>query len=108
MPTVTLLLCLMGIGVGPSLVTLFSLAGHRAPRGRTASTMTILASALTLAQALSSAVTGAVAENVSVETALLFPAAAALLVLAMAAVNASRTTRWDARSALTPAADSAV
>ncbi|KTS07333.1 MFS transporter [Microbacterium testaceum] len=94
-PTVTLVLCLMGIGVGPSLVTLFSLAGHRAPRGRTASTMTVLASALTLAQALSSAVTGAVAEQVSVETAMLFPAVAALLVLAMAWVNASRSSRWD-------------
>lgn len=94
--TVTVVLCLMGIGVGPSLVTLFSLAGHRAPRGRTASTMTLLASALTLAQALSSAVTGAIAENVSVATAMLLPAAAALLVLAMAAVNASSTPRWDA------------
>ena len=95
-PTVTLLLCLMGVGVGPALVTLFSLAGHRAPRGRSASTMTILGSALTLAQALSSAVTGAVAESVSVATAMLFPAAAALLVLAMAGVNASGSQRWDA------------
>lgn len=94
--TVTTVLCLMGIGVGPSLVTLFSLAGNRAPRGRTASTMTILASALTLAQALSSAVTGAVAESVSVQTAMLFPAVAALLVLAMAALNASAAPRWDA------------
>lgn len=97
-PTVTLVLCLMGIGVGPSLVTLFSLAGHRAPRGRTASTMTVLASALTLAQALASAVTGAVAEQVSVETAMLFPAGAALLVLAMAGVNAARSDRWDERT----------
>jgi MFS family permease len=92
---VTVVLCLMGIGVGPSLVTLFSFAGHRAPRGRAASTMTILASALTLAQALSSAVTGAVAETVTVATAMLFPAAAALLVLAMAALNASASPRWD-------------
>jgi MFS family permease len=97
-PTVTLVLCLMGIGVGPSLVTLFSLAGHRAPRGRTASTMTVLASALTLAQALSSAVTGAVAEQVSVAAAMLFPAGAALLVLAMAVVNAARSPRWDRRA----------
>ncbi len=94
--TVTIVLCLMGIGVGPSLVTLFSLAGHRAPRGRTASTMTLLASALTLAQAVSSAVTGAIAEDVSVATAMLLPAGAALLVLAMAAVNASSAPRWDA------------
>lgn len=94
--TVTAVLCLMGIGVGPSLVTLFSVAGARAPRGRTASTMTLLASALTLAQAAASAVTGAVAESVSVSTAMLFPAAAALLVLATAAVNASASPRWDA------------
>ena len=93
--TVTVVLCLMGIGVGPSLVTLFSLAGHRAPAGRTATTMTLLASALTLAQALSSAVTGAVAERASVETAMLFPAGAALLVLAMAALNAVHARRWD-------------
>ena len=94
--TVTVVLCLMGIGVGPSLVTLFSLAGHRAPAGRTATTMTLLASALTLAQALSSAVTGAVAERASVESAMLFPAGAALIVLAMAAVNFVHARRWDA------------
>lgn len=93
--TVTVVLCLMGLGVGPALVTLFSLAGTRAPAGRTATTMTLLASALTLAQALSSAVTGAVAESLSVATAMLFPVAAASLVLAMAAVNASRARRWD-------------
>ena len=60
--------------------------------------MTVLASALTLAQALSSAVTGAVAEQVSVEAAMLFPAGAALLVLATAAVNAVRSPRWDRRT----------
>ena len=64
--------------------------------GRTATTMTLLASALTLAQALSSAVTGAVAERVAVETAMLFPAGAALIVLAMAAVNLVHAQRWDA------------
>lgn len=93
--TVTLVLCLMGVGVGPALVTLFSLAGHRAPRGRTASTMTLLASALTLAQAGASAVTGAIAESDSVQTAMLFPAAASVLVLAMAALNVSASPRWS-------------
>jgi len=43
-------------------------------------------------------VTGAVAEQVSVETAMLFPAGAALLVLAMAVVNAARSPRWDRRA----------
>ncbi|PVE62752.1 MFS transporter [Microbacterium testaceum] len=97
--TVTVVLCLMGIGVGPSLVTVFSLAGLRAPRGRSASTMTLLASALTLAQALSSAITGAVAESVSVEAAMLLPAVAAALVLATAVLNAAATRRWDAATA---------
>ncbi|WP_295791086.1 MFS transporter [uncultured Microbacterium sp.] len=97
--TVTVVLCLMGIGVGPSLVTVFSLAGLRAPRGRSASTMTLLASALTLAQALSSAITGAVAESVSVEAAMLLPAVAAALVLTTAVLNAAATRRWDAATA---------
>ncbi len=57
--TVTVVLCVMGIGVGPSLVTVFSLAGSARAARRSASTMTLLASALTLAQALSSAITGA-------------------------------------------------
>ncbi len=92
--TVTVVLCIMGLGVGPALVTLFSLAGTRAPSGRTATTMTVLASALTLAQALSSAVTGAVAEDASPATAMIFPAVAALVVLVMAALNASLTPRW--------------
>lgn len=97
--TVTVVLCVMGIGVGPSLVTVFSLAGLRAPRGRSASTMTLLASALTLAQALSSAITGAVAESVSVGAAMLLPAVAAALVLATAVLNAAATRRWDAATA---------
>ncbi|MEZ5214198.1 MAG: MFS transporter [Microbacterium sp.] len=67
-------LLLMGLGVGPTLVTLFSLAGARAPLGRAATTMTLLGSALTLAQALSSAFTGWLAEAVSLHAAMIVPA----------------------------------
>jgi len=74
-------LCIMGLGVGPTLVTLFSLAGDRAPLGREATTMTLATSALTLAQALASAVTGAVADDVSVGAAMMLPAVAAAFVL---------------------------
>ncbi|WP_454118240.1 MFS transporter [Microbacterium lacticum] len=81
-------LLLMGLGVGPTLVTLFSLAGERAPLGRAATTMTLLGSALTLAQALSSAFTGWLAEDVSVHAAMLVPAVAAALVLVCGVVNA--------------------
>lgn len=74
----------MGLGVGPTLVTLFSLAGERAPRGRSATTMTLLSSALTLAQALAAAATGWIAEEVSLGVAMAAPAAAAAVVLSLA------------------------
>lgn len=84
---VIVMLLLMGLGVGPTLVTLFSIAGHRSPTGRSATTMTLLGSALTLAQALSSAVTGAIAEAGDLRLAMMLPTAAAVLVLALGAVN---------------------
>lgn len=85
---VIVVLCLMGLGVGPTLVTLFSLAGERSPEGRSATTMTLVGSALTLAQAIASAVTGALAEATSASVAMLLPVGAALLVLALGVVNA--------------------
>jgi len=88
-------LSLMGLGVGPTLVTLFSLAGERSPAGRSATVMTLLASALTLAQAIAAAVTGALAEATSAETAMLLPLAASVLVLVLGVVNAGGE-RWFA------------
>lgn len=85
---VVVVLCLMGLGVGPTLVTLFSLAGERSPEGRSATTMTLVGSAVTLAQALASAGTGALAEATSASVAMLLPVGAALLVLALGTVNA--------------------
>ena len=86
--SVTVMLCLMGLGVGPTLVTLFSLAGERSPVGRSATTMTLLGSALTLAQAVASAVTGAVAEAHSAAVAMTLPVIAAVFVLALGVGNA--------------------
>jgi len=80
-------LLVMGLGVGPTLVTLFSLAGERSPRGRSATTMTLLSSALTLAQALAAAFTGWLADQVSLGAAMAVPAGAAALVLTLGAVN---------------------
>lgn len=91
--TVIVMLCLMGLGVGPTLVTLFSLAGDRSPEGRSATTMTLVGSALTLAQAIASAVTGALAEATSASVAMLLPVGAALLVLALGVVNAVASRR---------------
>lgn len=86
-------LLLMGLGVGPTLVTLFSLAGMRAPAGRAATTMTLLGSALTLAQALASAVTGWVADEFGVGVAMALPAGAAVLVLALGVAGAAGEVR---------------
>ncbi|MDF2492652.1 MAG: transporter, partial [Microbacterium sp.] len=68
------------------------------PTGRSATTMTLLASSLTLAQALSAALTGAVAESVSIPLALALPALAALLVLVFGVLNVT-VERHDQRVA---------
>jgi len=86
-PVVTVMLCLAGVGVGPTLVTLFSLAGERSPAGRSATTMTLLGSAVTLAQATASAVTGWVAEALSASAAMTLPLVAAALVLLLGGAN---------------------
>ncbi len=96
---VTVALLVMGLGVGPTLVTLFSLAGDRAPEGRTATTLTMLGSALTLAQALASATTGWIADTTSPRASMVLPLVAALLVLVFGAVNLflERRARLTAR-----------
>ena len=100
-------LLVMGLGVGPTLVTLFSLAGERAPLGRSATTMTLLSSALTLAQALAAAATGWIAEEVSLGVAMVVPALAAAIVLSLGVVNVAIARRGRAAPAR-PAADVAV
>lgn len=84
---VTVWLLIMGLGVGPTLVTLFTFAGQRAPVGRAATTLTMLGSALTLAQALSSAFTGWVADAVSLGAAMALPTVAGALVVALGGLN---------------------
>ncbi|PFG37242.1 putative MFS family arabinose efflux permease [Flavimobilis soli] len=84
-PTVALLL--MGMGVGPVLVTLLSMASDRSPVGRAATTMTLATAALSLAQALASALTGQVAERVGAPAAMWLPLAAAGLLLVLGGVN---------------------
>jgi MFS family permease len=99
-------LLVMGLGVGPTLVTLFS-SQVSAPRGRSATTMTLLSSALTLAQALAAAATGWIAEEVSLGVAMAVPAAAAAVVLSLGVVNVAIGRRHRAVPAR-PAADVAV
>lgn len=85
--TVSLALGLMGVGIGPLLVTLFSFGAGRSPEGRSATVMTMLGSALILGQSSASALTGFVAEGFSTPAALTLPLGAAGLALLGGVVN---------------------
>lgn len=84
-----LALAVMGIGIGPTLVTQYSFGAARSPRGRSATVMTMLGAAIVVGQALASAATGAVADACGTSAALLLPAASAGLVLIAAVGNAA-------------------
>lgn len=86
-PGVALALVVAGIGIGPTLVTLYSIAADRSPEGRGATVMTMLGSSLVLGQSLSAAVTGTIGEQFGATAALTIPAIAAAVVLVFAVAN---------------------
>lgn len=83
-------LCLLviGVGIGPTLVTQYSLAAAFSPRGRSATVMTMLGSGIVVGQSAASALTGIVADAAGAPVALVAPALAAALVLGAGIVNA--------------------
>lgn len=85
--TVLASLFVAGVGVGPTLVTLYSLAAVRSPAGRSATVMTMLGSGIVVGQAAASGIVGAVASTTSAAFAAYTPAIAAIIVLAAALVN---------------------
>ena len=90
-------LLLAGIGIGPSLVTMYAIAGRRAPHGAVATTLSILGSALILGQALASAVTGRVADSAGAPAAMLLPVAAAAIMVAASVWNARLSVAAEGR-----------
>ena len=80
-------LAVMGIGIGPTLVAQYSLGSDRSPVGRSATTMTILGSAVIVGQSIASAITGDVAEHHGTAAAMLLPAASAAIVVVAAVLN---------------------
>ncbi|MGO3146653.1 MAG: MFS transporter [Leucobacter sp.] len=80
-------LAITGFGIGPLLVTLYGLGAARSPEGRSATVMTMLGSGVILGQSLASAVTGYLAENVGVASALTLPFFAAAFTLLAGIVN---------------------
>ncbi|MEV7631058.1 MFS transporter [Microbacterium sp. NPDC089318] len=88
--TVTMMviaLALVGIGVGPTIVTQYSLGAARSPLGRSATVMTMLGSGVVVGQAIAAAVTGAVAEGAGTRVALVLPLLAATIVLIAGIAN---------------------
>ena len=56
-------LLVVGLFVGPTMVTVFSVAGERAPAGREGMVMTALSGAIVVGNAIGSSVAGRIAEN---------------------------------------------
>ena len=81
-------LLVIGIGIGPTLVTQYSLASALSPHGRSATVMTMLGSAVIVGQSAASALTGLLAESSGAAVALVAPLAAACVVLAAGVANA--------------------
>lgn len=84
---VAVVLAVMGVGIGPTLVAQYSLGSDRSPVGRSATTMTILGSAVIVGQSIASAITGDLAEQHGAAVAMLLPAASAAVVVLAAAVD---------------------
>ncbi len=81
-------LLVIGVGIGPTLVTQYSLAAAFSPRGRSATVMTMLGSAVVVGQSAASAVTGLVADAAGAGSALVAPLLAATVVLGAGVWNA--------------------
>jgi len=80
-------LLVLGVGIGPTLVTQYSLGAQRSPAGRSSTVMTMLGSAVIVGQSAASALTGAVAQEWGTTPALVVPLLAALVVLGAGVAN---------------------
>ena len=80
-------LAIMGVGIGPTLVTQYSFGAARSPLGRSATVMTMLGSAVVVGQSIGAAVAGELAAHVGPAAALALPIAAAGIAFAAALVN---------------------
>ncbi|WP_425471502.1 MFS transporter [Sinomonas susongensis] len=88
LPSMTAALLLVGIPVGPIMVTVFGIGGRVAPHGRTGTVMTMLASGIVAGTALGSALGGQLAAGGGSAAAFVAPSAAAGALLALGAAVA--------------------
>ncbi|MGB4136819.1 MAG: MFS transporter [Microbacterium sp.] len=87
-PGMCLALALMGIGIGPTLVTQYSFGAAHSPAGRSATVMTMLGASIVVGQSLGAAVTGQIAEDIGTPMALAMPMVAAAVVVVSGILNA--------------------
>lgn len=90
-----LVLLVLGLPVGPLMVTVFAIGGLVAPAGKLGTVMTALASGIVAGTALGSSVAGQLAQNHGYSVAFLVPvcAASALFLLGAAAAVVLRRTK---------------
>lgn len=86
-PVMLIALAIMGIGVGPTLVTAFGLVAARTPRGRSATGMTVAGAAIIVGQSAAAAIVGIVADQQGWTVVLWAPLVAAGIVALAGAVN---------------------
>lgn len=91
--SLTLAMLLLGAGIGPTLVTIYTIGSERSPRGHEATIMTLLGGVLTLGQSLTAAFTGYFADHFSAQAATLLPLASSLLLLAVGFMNLRISTK---------------
>jgi len=83
-----LVLLVLGIPVGPVMVTVFAIGGFLAPAGRLGTVMTALASGIVAGTAIGAATAGQLAEAHSHTAAFMIPVAAAAALLLLGAASA--------------------
>lgn len=91
MPTMMIALAITGIGIGPVIVNGYTLATERTPRGRSATVMTMMGSAVVVGQSAASAIVGAIAEGAGSAVALWAPLTSAAILLLLGVANAAIT-----------------
>ncbi|MDQ0755898.1 MFS transporter [Arthrobacter sp. B3I4] len=101
-----LVLLVLGLPVGPLMVTVFAIGGQVAPAGKLGTVMTALASGIVAGTAVGSSIAGQLAQNLGYSAAFLVPvgAAAALFLLGAAAAVVLRRQAERRRPAASPAA----
>jgi MFS family permease len=87
------LLMVAGVGVGPTLVTIFSIGATVAPRGRLTTTMALLSSGVLVGQAVTTGISGSIAEAGGYQSVAIAVVVAAIACFALALANNTVSSR---------------